>query len=747
LLLFSPYLFQHRIPLNGDWLEARFLPWKAHATITSPNAELDDPILFQYPLRLQAATALRQGHWPLWNPSILCGTPLFEDQASMPLCPWNWLMVLLPPLDGWTWLLFTELAVAGIGMALLLDHFELPRFASLLGAVSFMLCAAFGQSLEWPSFLGTYGWLPWIALGVERMPLTGRRGAGLAALALGLQFWCGMVQLCTYVLGATLVLLVVRCVQDRRCRPAHALTLVLLGLGMGVAVLVPTAHLLAAAQRSAVKYSDWSRPLALCTYIWPDLFGHPVRGDYVPLTGLYELAFSGYIGLWSGCLALSAWRRDARRLPYQILAVLLPLYLLITAVPACREALVALVPALFTVDHLRSVGVCAFGAAVLAGFGAAEVITGHQRGRVLLVNGIAGTVLLGLVLVLEIWPPTGDRLPWFFGMLQTRYGDALLSPNLLWPMGLWMAFMGWTWLGAQRWPKAWGAITVMVVALDLLRGAWTWNPFVPARHEYPPAPSLAFLQQHQGDGRVLAVDPPDAIRGRTGLLPPNSALPYRLRDVRGYDSIWINRFCRLDGPQKDNYFHSIPNPDWPVVSLLGVRYVMTRDPMASARWKSVYDADVHLYENQQPAPRAFVTSRLEIMPADEIRQRLQDPSAPRPDTLWVEAEQAALLAPPTGPAAWQAETVDDDSFNAVSVDTDASFAGYLVLADAMYDGWTATIDGTPTPVALAYTALRAVSVPAGRHHVHFEYRPQRVFGSVALSLVALCLVLGFWLKN
>ena len=41
--------------------------------------------------------------------------------------------------------------------------------------------------------------------------------------------------------------------------------------------------------------------------------------------------------------------------------------------------------------------------------------------------------------------------------------------------------------------------------------------------------------------------------------------------------------------------------------------------------------------------------------------------------------------------------------------------GFLVLSDAYYPGWRATVDGAETPVYATNYLLRGVYVPAGEH--------------------------------
>jgi uncharacterized membrane protein YfhO len=52
-----------------------------------------------------------------------------------------------------------------------------------------------------------------------------------------------------------------------------------------------------------------------------------------------------------------------------------------------------------------------------------------------------------------------------------------------------------------------------------------------------------------------------------------------------------------------------------------------------------------------------------------------------------------------------------------------SVPAYLVLSDVYYPGWTATIDDHPTDLYPADFAFQAVLIPAGSHHVRFQFEP------------------------
>src|SRR5262249_20207657 len=55
--------------------------------------------------------------------------------------------------------------------------------------------------------------------------------------------------------------------------------------------------------------------------------------------------------------------------------------------------------------------------------------------------------------------------------------------------------------------------------------------------------------------------------------------------------------------------------------------------------------------------------------------------------------------------------------DSVHARVDAQGDGYLVVADALTNGWVATVDGHSTPLVPADHALVAVRVPAGHHDV------------------------------
>jgi hypothetical protein len=150
-------------------------------------------------------------------------------------------------------------------------------------------------------------------------------------------------------------------------------------------------------------------------------------------------------------------------------------------------------------------------------------------------------------------------------------------------------------------------------------------------------------------------------------------------------------------------------------------------------YQRILSSDIELYENDAVLPRAFLVSEARFVPDDDVgsemalegmRDQSFDPAA----VVYISGEVldgisdvGAIRESPL-----QSASVTEYSPTRVIVNVHADAPALLLLTDAYYPGWTATVNGEPADVRRADVMFRAVFVPAGESTIVFEYRPMRL---------------------
>ena len=87
--------------------------------------------------------------------------------------------------------------------------------------------------------------------------------------------------------------------------------------------------------------------------------------------------------------------------------------------------------------------------------------------------------------------------------------------------------------------------------------------------------------------------------------------------------------------------------------------------------------------------------------------------------------------------------VDAYHRNSVTLIVDAPRPGLVYAAESYFDGWTATINGSPVKIMPANYAFRAVEVPAGRSRIEFHYWPPGLTLGLTMSGLSAALLAAF----
>ena len=129
-----------------------------------------------------------------------------------------------------------------------------------------------------------------------------------------------------------------------------------------------------------------------------------------------------------------------------------------------------------------------------------------------------------------------------------------------------------------------------------------------------------------------------------------------------------------------------------------------------------------------------------IRPGRAVQSDDFDPTT----TVILEGGQNLATDPTSTLAIWEYE------LHTVTISVETDQPGYLVLPDAYYPGWQATVDDRLAPIERANYAFRAVYVPAGKHVVKFSFNPliwKVGLGLTTLSSLFLLSWLGLWWRS
>jgi len=551
LVYWSKVLCTGQVLLPGHFLRG-FAPFGA-----DPQAPWNilqwDGLGQYYPWRTLAARQLHDGLVPLWNPHQFAGAPFLANAQSAVLYPLSlpfWVMDTAYAF-GVSALLHTLLAA--VGTYCLTQHWQLSRAASLLAAISFAFCGYLAAWVMLPTLANTASWLPLALLLFERAaaPSMPRRNGAMALLSLVLcgALLAGHPQIFVYIVMA---------LGLRACllpRPLHSIgTLAascVLTVFLGAAQILPTLELARLGHRAA--------------------------------------AGGATAESWSGVAARALH-------PGELLGLLLPFQ------PMAWGSL------------NENFGYIGLGVVLLAAIGMVSLLV-HFKSKT---PGIASprpwafaSILTCFGLLYALATPVA-RLLYFTvpGLAQMGgVGRALL----LWSLGV--ALLAAFGLDAMR--RRWStpvlpAIALGMITIELFAAGWSLHPIAPRPTVYPQTQLTTWLREHTRDGsRVLFLTPRGswlpqealAAGGRrthpAGVLPPNGAAVYGLFDVNGYDSLAPRAYRNfvLQGeaddvaPPLNGNMILLNNPNSPALDALGVRYIVSQQPIEIRGGRGVLQAD------------------------------------------------------------------------------------------------------------------------------------------------------------
>ncbi len=736
--------------LASPWLSGSVtIPWDAKA-------------LFQAQIQF-LANALHSGQSPFWSPNVFVGLPQIADPQSLIFSP----AVILAYFDAVPSFLQLDIyvtALLGLGGLALLELFRDQDWHPA-GAALTAIAFAFGASAAWRiqhiGQIQSYVLFA-VALWLLNRALTRSSVAwgALAGVAVGVMLAepNQVALLACYVLGA--IVLGHWLIGPNPAARLRASTLPL-ACTAAVAALIAAIPLLMTflyvetSNRPVVAFSEAVRgslhPASLLTALVSDLYGAfdpkvPYWGPYSEAWNPQELTLSQNMSqLYLGALpvvlvalvGLSGrllWAREVRP------AVLAVAGLLVYALGSYTPVFQALFDVLPGVALFRRPADATF----LLG-GMLAVVAGYLLHRHLS----------------ETPPPISrSQLGWAGGLLAVPIGLAIavaaasgqlghaVKPILL--AGGWLAAALALLIAVRRLGAGRPIFVIAAPALLLTVDLATNNG--PNESTAQPAANYDILKPNCRNETIRFLKamvrraPGSQWRDRIELVGlgfewPNSTLVHGFDHTLGYNplrmgivSTALGAKDHIAGPDQREFTPLFPSYRSLLADLLGLRFIASSVPIEQVDTRLprgglklvAHTADAYIYENRDALPRVLFATR--AFPAD-FERLLKDGRWPQfdpNDTVLLDQndvpsyERGVALSPASGYSSVRITRYEN---TVVDVAVDATEAGFVVLNDVWHPWWTAEVNGHPATILKANVMFRAVPVPAGRHHVRFEFRP------------------------
>lgn len=711
-----------------------------------------DLVTYFVPLRRYLAQSWAAGRWvPLWDPGLFMGAPFLANIQDAALYPPSLLFALLPAPTAIAWSLVLHLAIAGTGMfayALRAERLRLP--GSAVAGLAYMLGGYMNSHMGHLNQSNTLAWTPWLMLATDRLTLRpSPRRAGLLALLVAAVVLAGHTQQAYFsflLAGLVAARRLLPLLLGRAWRPA----LLRVAAGLAAAVLGGAAaalQLLATLELTPLSIRAGGLGIADAA-----AFALPARGmfgavlpDYAQQQNTEWTAYVGMVALSLAILAVAV--RPRRRWPAVLagLGVLAAVAALGTRTPL-YSLLYHLVPGigLFRVPGRLLLFTYVAGA-ILAGHGvrcAQQLAAARARGRqppaaVLWAAGLAALPALAVIGYRLLNYPDRQLLRWVPAMNLSVGLEQLAFVAVALALALVPALTR-----VRRGALLAAALPVAVAVELVLASAPTEMRNPEPDSVYNHSPAAAALVSPGLDQRFLTLARRSyqlsAVPG--GLSTSDQG---RYEDAILYeDTLHPDTSLGRGGLSADGY-------DGGVLPLAG--FVRYRRPVIPADSANFVDFPIITLTDRAWSVEWLRDSGVETV----ITAAGADPNPPDCPQCLVPARAAGDLVawqPASGPLPTRAFVlaagarlpahISEDTGERVRIRVDDGPGGTLVLSDAWYPGWTATVDGRPVAIARYQGFLRAVPVPAGAHQVEFAYRPWWLVPGAALSILALVAALA-----
>jgi len=725
LLFFSPLLPGGKTFIPADVLDQNYLypPREKKIFVLFERWEA---VIHSYPNDAFYNRELKRGNFPLWNPYLFSGYPLFANGQNGFLNPFKILFhFLLPPHRARELFLFVHLFLTGFFTFTFLRGMGLTFFPSLIGGFIWSY-NSFNMTLFQHEYVYSIApYIPLLFLSYERaLKESNFLWRGIGGISFALIILGKHLNYSFYGLIGFLAFAIYRIYQGPYIKALKEfLFITLIGFLLASVQLIPTIELitLSSLQRPAEYHS---LPIKAIAQFVGVAFFHPLIYDasfhevnlYHPYNLYQTCGFAGNLAVFLSIFNLFSKHRKNEGLFFLGCAFIF--YLIAFYTPFTR-IFESIFPFVKRTVPIKTLYIAVFSISIASAYGL-ECLIKEERGK--WVPVILSSIFVFAVGIIAV-RIKADSYPyhWFHPL-----NPAILSPVMV---VLLSAFLFTFPLSSV----SKGILSVFISFLELFPLAVIYNLPVSSRLLDMKNTYFDSIKNEIGYYRMTGLQP--------NLYPLLS-----IQSVDGYESLIPDIYffaIKEEIPTDPAYMRliSIPNIEYPMARLLGVKYIIGTDRnyrIPEEKLEKVLDGDVVIYILKDVLPRAFVVGTGKKVERESMRDMVLGGDDPLKAVLLEEDVECKGEGGNAEIISYEPERVK------IRAEVNGE-CGFLVLSDTYYPGWKVYVDGKREKILKAYGFIRAVKLRGGVHTVEFVFEPLTVRAGMILSIAGILFVLSFLL--
>ena len=696
-----------------------------------------DLTVLAYPMKYFTHKAYHEGFLPFWNPAVYSGMPFLSVLYTGVLYPLNLVFFLDNFTAAFNWFYILHYVLLTLSVYALIRYWGLSVGAALCSAVTALLSGFFLSLPGATSLFYSAVWLPSIFYWTQRCLRETKMSCFLGAVfCLACQTLGGSPEFCALTVLTLFFWSLARAPEAgwgrKTLRNGLAVAaLALVSCGITAMQLVPTFVLTKDTMRSEGldfdRHAKWSmHPADLVTLLNPKDYTGFMEAVPPPQLFLIQNFHMGlFAALFLGAALLYLRHRAIR---FWLFTFLLGIFFALGKYNPLYQGIYEWFPLIKLFRYPEKFYfLAAFSQVFLVGHGVDALIKSAST------REPKPAAYLWLILGIGVACVA-------FGKLSGNTGSSLVY---LMVFGVFCALFF-----LQKW-SAGGlkSILLVLIFLDLILRHYMLVPMIDKKF-YEDLPTAA--REINGDKGLSRIyvgkveGPPDALPIPGSFL----ARQINLREILYPDFGAIHGMDYANGGRgwslelqdqwlwTEIFYHSSSEKRLRILKRSNVKYWVEGEAETD-------DAPIHARVRKLDSilPRAFLVGKFRVGKAPHLLNTYYDELFdPLREVLLSEPASVDEVADFSG-------LVEDVQYgaNKVVIKTRQSGAGFLVLLDSWFPGWTATVNGAPSHIFRANHFYRAVQLSSGAHTVEFSFEPVGFWLGLWISVATLVSMIALYL--